>query len=166
MDRIILAGMRFHGYHGVNPWEAEAGQPFVVDVEMDADLRAAGTHDDLARTVDYRECYARIRAVAEGQRYQLIEAVAEQIAQRLLQVDGVEAVVVRVRKPQVALGGPLKYAAVQVRRERGRAESAQERGGAARRGRRQRWQSLRRPGTRRRRLRPMGRSRRRARQGP
>ncbi|MBI4277334.1 MAG: dihydroneopterin aldolase [Armatimonadetes bacterium] len=118
VDRIILSGMWFHAYHGVDPAEAEAGQPFVVDVEIDADLRAAGAYDDLARTVDYRQCYAAVRAVVEGQRRQLIEAVAEAIAGHLLALDGVAAVVVRVRKPQVVLGGPLEHAAVEIRRER------------------------------------------------
>ena len=52
-DRILLNGMTFYGYHGVRPEEKELGQRFVVDVEMELDLRAAGTSDDLTDTVDY-----------------------------------------------------------------------------------------------------------------
>ncbi|MDP3766599.1 MAG: dihydroneopterin aldolase, partial [Dehalococcoidia bacterium] len=44
-DRIVLAGMRFFGYHGALPEERTRGQEFVVDVEVEADLREAGKSD-------------------------------------------------------------------------------------------------------------------------
>ena len=46
-DRILLTGMTFYGYHGVRTPEKELGQRFVVDLEMELDLSAAGLSDDL-----------------------------------------------------------------------------------------------------------------------
>lgn len=117
-DRIVLAGMRFFGYHGALPEERTRGQEFVVDVEVGADLAAAGRSDALQDTVDYREIYAAARAVTTGAPHQLLEAVAEEIAGRVLALAGAEAVTVRVRKPRSPLPGPLDYSAVEVRRRR------------------------------------------------
>jgi dihydroneopterin aldolase len=118
-DRILLSGMTFYGHHGVSAREQEEGQVFSVDVAIEATLHRAGHSDDLADTLDYREVYSRIREVMTGERFRLLEAVAEAIAHRLLELDRVEAVTVAVRKPHVRLGGPLAYAGVEVTRRKG-----------------------------------------------
>jgi dihydroneopterin aldolase len=118
-DRIVLSGMVFRGRHGVLPIEREQPQPFEVDVELHLSLHPAGAGDDLTRTVDYRDVFELCRGVVEGPSFQLIEAVAEKIAGELLArfgVQAVEEVVVRVRKPEVALPGRLAYAGVEIRR--------------------------------------------------
>lgn len=117
-DRIVLAGMRFFGYHGVLPQERARGQEFVVDVEVEADLSSAGRSDALEETVDYRAVYEAARAVLTGEPRHLLESVAGEIAGRVLALPRVEAVVVRVRKPAVRLPGPLAYSAVEIRRAR------------------------------------------------
>lgn len=118
MDRIILSGMQFYGYHGVYPEEARLGQSFVVDVELYADLREAGEKDDLHQTVDYAKAYRLIKEVVEGHPYKLIEAVAERVASRLLAEFTVQEVVVRVHKPNAPIPGPLDCVTVEVRRGR------------------------------------------------
>jgi dihydroneopterin aldolase len=118
-DRIVLTGMRFQGRHGVEEEERARPQPFDVDVEIDLDLRAAGRADDLGLTVDYRDVFEICRSVVEGPSRRLIEALAEAIAERVLErsiVAGVTEVVVRVRKPQAPLPGPLDHAAVEITR--------------------------------------------------
>jgi dihydroneopterin aldolase len=118
-DRIVLAGMVFLARHGVNDWEKIEPQRFEVDVELEVDVRAAAAGDDLARTVDYRGVYETIRTVVEGQSFDLIETLAERIARDVLAADArVDEVEVRVRKPDVELGGPLGYAGVEIRRGR------------------------------------------------
>lgn len=103
-DKIILEGMVFFGYHGTRPEENSLGQPFVVDVALKLDLRAAGEADDLAATVDYSQVHRAARAVVEGPPLKLTEAVAERIAAAVLaEHPAVEAVTVRVRKPNVRL---------------------------------------------------------------
>jgi 7,8-dihydroneopterin aldolase/epimerase/oxygenase len=119
-DRILLQGMIFNGYHGTLPAERELGQPFVVDIELRCDLRAAGLADDLTRTVDYSEVYRQARAIVEGPPVSLTETVAERIAGAVLaQHPTVEAVRVRVAKPNVRLeGGVLAGSAVEIVRHR------------------------------------------------
>ncbi len=117
-DRIRLEGMAFYAYHGVNPEEQAQGQIFTVDVAIEADLHRAGHTDDLGDTLDYGDLYARVREVVTGDRYQLLEAVAEAVAHRLLELERVLAVTVCVRKPHVRLGGPLGHAAVEVTRRK------------------------------------------------
>lgn len=118
-DSVFLEGMWFYAYHGVNPEERALGQRFLVDVELAADLRAAGQTDDLARTINYSAVYKRVRAIVESPPRQLIEVVAEEIATALLAEFPAEAVTVTVRKPEVALRGAMLGAAgVRIRRER------------------------------------------------
>ena len=118
-DWIVLAGMVFLARHGVNEWEKLEEQRFEVDVELGVDVRAAAAGDDLAKTADYRGVYETTRRVVEETTVELIESLAETIAGEVLAANaGVEEIVVRVRKPDVDLGGPLDYAGVEVRRSR------------------------------------------------
>ena len=119
-DRIVLAGMVFLARHGVNDREKVEEQRFEVDVELAVDTARAAAGDDLGLTVDYRGVYETTRRVVEETTLELIESLAEAIAREILAANQrVEEVVVRVRKPDVDLGGPLDYAGVEVRRGRG-----------------------------------------------
>jgi dihydroneopterin aldolase len=120
-DRVVLAGMAFQARHGVDDWEKVEAQRFEVDVELVFDVQPAGIDDDLSRTVDYRAVYATTRHVVEATTFNLIEALAEAIAHELLlEQPRVEEVVVRVRKPEVRLDGPLAYSGVEIHRVRDR----------------------------------------------
>lgn len=118
-DRISLTNMRFEGIHGVLEDERLAPQPFEVDVELHLDLAPAGRADDLSKTADYRQAFEICRETIEGPSCQLLEALAEKIAARLLDAFksvAVSEVVVRVRKPAVTLPGELDHAAVEISR--------------------------------------------------
>lgn len=119
-DEIFLEGLRFYGYHGVNPEERVQGQRFVVDVRLETELQSAGEMDDLARTINYSHVYRRVKAIVEGEPRDLIEAVAEAIATALLaEFPAAGAVTVAVRKPEVALkGAMLDSAGVRIHRTR------------------------------------------------
>lgn len=119
-DRIRLEGMQFYGYHGVHPEEQKLGQRFVVDVEVELDLSAAGRSDDLEHTVNYAELYRAVQAVVEGPSKRLIEAVAEAIAERVRAACGhgrSGTVRVRVAKPWAPIrGSVLSTVAVEIER--------------------------------------------------
>jgi dihydroneopterin aldolase len=120
-DRIVLAGMVFQARHGVLDWEKSTAQRFEVDVELVLDVQPAGLDDDLTRTVDYRAVYRVVRQIVESTTYNLIEALAEAIAHEILAEQPlVDEVVIRVRKPEVRLDGPLDSAGVEIRRVRNR----------------------------------------------
>jgi len=111
--------MAFEGRHGVNDWEKAEAQRFEVDVELGLDSAPAGTSDDLGRTVDYRGVYGAVRVVLEGPSVDLIETLAERVAGEVLAIAPLATeVVVRVRKPDVRLGGPVAHAGVEVTRRR------------------------------------------------
>ena len=118
-DRIVLASLAFDARHGVNEHEKTTTQRFEVDVELELDLGPAGRSDDLAATIDYGAVATLVRGVLDGPPVDLIETLAERIAARLLErFPPADAVVVRVRKPDVRLAAPLAYAGVEIRRAR------------------------------------------------
>jgi len=103
-DVISIEGIEGHGYHGVLAEEREQGQRFVVDIEVRLDLATAATHDDLSMTVDYSLLAREALGVIEGEPHQLIETVADRVAQRALAHAGVESVRVTVHKPEAPVG--------------------------------------------------------------
>ena len=118
-DKIILSGMTFYGYHGTNPAEKERGQRFVVDVELEADLRRSGETDDLNDTINYADAYRAVREVVEGESRNLLERVASEVAARLLADFPAQAVLIRITKPQPPIKGATGgAAAVEVYRRR------------------------------------------------
>lgn len=113
-DRIYLQGLAFYGYHGVLPEETRLGQRFLVDIELHVDTRTAGETDDLTHTVDYVAVYADIKGIVEGAPVRLIETVAERIAERVLGAYVVQAIRVRIRKPDVPIPAVLDHVAVEI----------------------------------------------------
>lgn len=126
-DRIHLTGLAVHACHGVLDFEKTIPQPFVVDLALEVDLRPAGESDDLAASLSYAEVAERVIEVCSGPPVDLIETLAERIAAVCLEWQVVEAVDVRVHKPQAPAGvpftssvSPLAGPGVSVRRERER----------------------------------------------
>jgi dihydroneopterin aldolase/2-amino-4-hydroxy-6-hydroxymethyldihydropteridine diphosphokinase len=117
-DRIALKGISAKGFHGVLDFEKRDGQTFVVDVEMEVDLAPAGTSDDLVDTVNYAEVAGDVVELIEGESLDLIEALADRIAAKVLTRPLVEAVLVTVHKPQAPVGHPFTDVAVSVERLR------------------------------------------------
>ncbi len=118
-DRVVLVGLEFLARHGVNDWEKVEPQRFEVDIELALDVHPAALADELAKSVDYRGVYGATRRVVEDNTFDLIETLAEAIAHEVLGANAaVDEVTVRVRKPDVELGGPLGYAGVEIRRRR------------------------------------------------
>ena len=109
--------MQFYGFHGVNPEERTLGQPYLVDLEVELDLRPAGQSDKLEDTVSYTQLYRVAKVVMEGQPKFLLEAAAESIAQQALEQFPVTAVRVQVRKPRPPIrGSSIEHAAVEIYR--------------------------------------------------
>lgn len=119
MDSIIMKGMRFFGHHGVLAREKEQGQVFVVDLELFLDLKPAGDTDNLELTVSYAEVFDVVEEVVAGEPMNLIEAVAEQVAGKVLEkFRRVREVKVTLQKPQAPIQGAFEYMAVKIIRTR------------------------------------------------
>ena len=119
-DRIILTGLQFYGFHGVNPEERSLGQQFVVDLEAELDLRIPSETDRLDSTVSYTHLYRAVKAVMEGEPRNLLESAAGAIASRILgRHPQIDAVRVRVQKPRPPIkGSVIEAAAVEIYRSR------------------------------------------------
>lgn len=118
-DVIFLEEMTFFGYHGVLEFEGEFGQPFIVSARLETSTRAAGVSDDLTYSTHYGEVFETIKDVVENERFQLIEALAEQIAAQVLALYTlIEAVTITVQKPHAPIRGNFKSVGVEIYRER------------------------------------------------
>jgi dihydroneopterin aldolase len=113
-DAVSLRGMRFHTLVGVLPHEREVPQP----LEIDLTVWLAPGRDATTRVVDYRDLYAIAAEAVGGGHIDYLEEVADFVAGRAMAREHVIGAAVAVRKPHVALAGPLALAEVLV--ERGR----------------------------------------------
>ena len=117
-DRIELRGLRVAGICGVLPEERERPQPLEVDLDLVADLSEAGRTDHLAATVDYGRVCADVDQVIAELRPQLLERLAEKIAEAVLAYDRVQEVTVAVRKLRPPVPQQLATSGVRVTRRR------------------------------------------------
>ncbi len=115
-DCIRIMNMTFYGHHGVEESERELGGRFAVDVELYLDLEPAGSADDLTKTVDYKAVYKLVREMESARNYELVEALAHDVAESILAQFAVDEVIVRVRKQSVPLGGLIDYTEAEIRR--------------------------------------------------
>jgi dihydroneopterin aldolase len=116
MDRILLHGIQFYGYHGVYEEERRLGQRFLVDVELRLDLAGIEARDDVAETVDYSQVQAVVLEIGTQERFRLLETLATRIAAALLARFPVRQVTVRATKPAPAMPGVLAGVSVEVTR--------------------------------------------------
>lgn len=115
---IIIEGLRVFGRHGVTQFEKEVGRAFVVDVECTLDLEIAGQTDSLDQTMDYHVLTKRIQALVSGERFSLLETLAERIAAIALSDSRVDLVAVRVSKPSPPIDADIEAVAVEITRRR------------------------------------------------
>jgi dihydroneopterin aldolase/2-amino-4-hydroxy-6-hydroxymethyldihydropteridine diphosphokinase len=115
-DRIVVTGIRGHGRHGVFDHERRDGQEFAVDVELEVGTTAAARSDDLADTVDYGQVAIAVHALIVGEPVDLVETLAERIADACLAFGGVHAVTVTVHKPSAPIPVPFDDVQLRIRR--------------------------------------------------
>lgn len=116
-DLIELRGLQLVGICGALPEERVRAQPLEVDLDVEADLAPSGASDDLADTIDYGALCDAVAAVVDGGEPQLLEHLAQQIAEAVLAVDGrATAVTVAVRKLRPPVPHALATSGVRIRR--------------------------------------------------
>jgi dihydroneopterin aldolase len=117
-DRIVLSGLTVRGNHGVFDFERREGQDFVVDVELELDTAPAARNDDVADTVDYGQLAGSLADVVGGEPVNLIETLAQRLADTCLSDARVQAATVTVHKPQAPIAQQFRDVAVRIRRTR------------------------------------------------
>ena len=118
IDEIALRGLRVFGRHGVYDRERREGQDFVVDVVLSVSTAAAAESDQVADTVHYGEVAEQVAAIVGGEPVNLIETLAQRIADAVLARDGVRMVAVTVHKPNAPIDRDFSDVSVTIRRSR------------------------------------------------
>ncbi|HEX9994461.1 MAG TPA: dihydroneopterin aldolase [Acidimicrobiales bacterium] len=117
-DVIELRGLRVVGTHGALPEEQVRAQPFEVDLDVHADLAPAGASDALDDTIDYGALAAAVERVVASEHHQLLERLAQRIADVALDDPRVASVTVVVRKLRPPVPQDLASSGVRVTRRR------------------------------------------------
>lgn len=113
-DIVFIEALKVDTVIGVYDWEKSIQQTLQFDVEMRTDIRAAAKVDDLSKTVDYAVVSEDIVKLAKENQAELIETVAEKVAERILTHYAVNSVKISLRK----LGAVASTKSVGVRIER------------------------------------------------
>jgi len=104
MDTIFLNDIRVETIVGVWDWERRMPQSVSIDLEMGADVRRAAETDSIESTLDYRAVAKRVTGFVAESRFQLIESMAEGIAEIITGEFAVPWVKVSVHKPGAVRG--------------------------------------------------------------
>lgn len=115
-DEISLVGLTERGYHGVFDHERRTGQEFTVDVVVYTDVRAAARGDALQRTINYADVAEIAADHIVGPPVQLIETLAERIADDILAAPGTMGVRVTVHKPKAPIAREFTDVSVTITR--------------------------------------------------
>ena len=107
MGKIRLNNMIFYAHHGYYQAERELGQKFQVDMELDCDFTKVIQTDDLENTVNFEDVYKKVHHIFSNYKFTLLETLADKIANEMLKDYPVNAILIRVRKPNVPLNGFL-----------------------------------------------------------
>lgn len=118
MDEIRIKGLEVYCNHGVFSEENKLGQKFIVNGTLYTHTRDAGQNDDLEKSIDYGTICHAIYNFMKGHTFQLIEAVAEQLALELLMTTPrLEALDIEIEKPWAPIGLPLDGVSVKIHRK-------------------------------------------------
>ena len=119
MDKINIKKLRVYAKHGVFNEEKTNDQLFVVSASLYTELRDAGKTDDLCKTLDYGEICNVIKSFTTGNTFDLIETIAERLAEKLLiENPSIKKVWIEVEKPDAPLQMDLETVSVEIERSR------------------------------------------------
>lgn len=117
MDIIKIDNLEVFANHGVFKAENILGQKFVVSVEMFTDTRKAGKFDDLNFSVDYGKVASVIKSFMEENTFKLIEAAAENLAEKILtEFPLVQKIRLELKKPWAPVKVPVENVSVVIER--------------------------------------------------
>jgi dihydroneopterin aldolase len=117
-DQISVRGIEAVGHHGVFDFERREGQVFVVDLVLGLDTRPAAGSDDLRDTVDYGSLVTKVKKAVETDPVDLIETLAQRVANVCLEDDRVQWTEVTVHKPDAPIAATFKDVALTIFRSR------------------------------------------------
>mgnify|MGYP002869970825 CR=1 FL=1 len=115
-DEIRIDNLEVFAYHGVRRDEKENGQTFYVNAVLYTDIRPAGREDDVSLSTNYSEICHFINNWMRENMYDLIETVAESLAEQILLNFAIQDLVLEIRKPKAPVGLPFESVSVRIER--------------------------------------------------
>lgn len=115
-DTIFLRDLRIETVVGIGDWERKIRQTVSIDLEMGADIRKAAATDDIDDTLNYKNVAKRVQQFVGDSEFQLVETMAEKIAETVLGEFDIPWIDVRVNKPGAIRGA--RDVGVKIRRYR------------------------------------------------
>lgn len=119
-DRIFLRGLAVDCVIGFIDWERRIKQTVIIDLELPVDCARAAVNDDVAETLDYKKVAKRIIAFVEASQFQLVETLAERIAQLVLTEFDTAWIRLSINKPGAIRGSRDVGVTIERRRTTGR----------------------------------------------
>ncbi len=98
MDQIIIRDLEVHYHIGVPDEERAQPQRLLISIELEHPFGTAQETDDLTETIDYGAITTQLTEFGKGKEWKLIERLANDIAQWILQGFGPQQVTVEVKK--------------------------------------------------------------------
>ena len=117
-DQLAITGIETYAHHGVFDFERAEGQQFVIDLNLGLDTRPAAETDDLSATVDYGSLVADVKKAVESDPVDLIETLAQRIADVCMSRAALEWVEVTVHKPDAPIEATFTDVALTIKRSR------------------------------------------------
>ena len=99
MDIVYIEGMQVETVIGIYDWEREIKQTVCLDLQMGTDIRRAASTEDIDNCVSYQTVSERLISFIEESEFQLVETMAEEIAQIVLDEFDVRWVKLKLGKP-------------------------------------------------------------------
>lgn len=103
-DIVYLTDLRIDTVIGIYDWERRIRQSVVIDIEMATDVAKAAQSDHIDDAVNYKAVAKRLIAFVQESEFQLVETLAERIAQLVLEEFGVSWLRLRVNKQGAVRG--------------------------------------------------------------
>lgn len=104
MDIVYIRDLRIETVIGIYDWEREIRQTVSLDLEMGTDIRKAAESDSIEDTLDYKSVAKRLIQFVGDSEFQLVETMAERIADIVLNEYDVPWIKLRLSKPGAVTG--------------------------------------------------------------
>lgn len=98
MDTIYLTDLKIETVIGIFEWERRVKQTVSIDLEMSTDVARAARTDAIADALDYKAVAKAVIEFVENSSFQLVETLAERVAELIIRQFGVARVRLRVNK--------------------------------------------------------------------
>jgi len=117
MGKIVIEEMEFYAFPGHYKEEQIVGNRFLVDLELEANLKVPAESDQLSDAINYQQAYQLIKKEMRRKKSNLLENIGKRMLDAIFdEMTGIEKATLRIRKMYPPMGGPIKSVGVTMSR--------------------------------------------------